>query len=446
MTIPTIALQQLHLMVAQLAGFAPPPRVAALGSPGTVNVDLLLGAQLLWTVVMGRTSISYGDVDNWISLTEQGRSPHRFAGSSFGDDSEVSADLSSMFSKLVGLAFLGEYAETCWFKVLRPLWGETLSTVDGPVHIDKPNPHADGPDYLAAPFDPSSASLGGPVYAVEFKGRKAKVEFGSDVFRGWSAQASNIALTSAASQPLNLKSWVVAFNYGFAEARGSREASTLLVEDPEISPGASQLRATRVNGASIIRDHLARQCINLGVGVLASAVKLGSGLDGISHLPAVYRVDHQRLAQRRYIGHWYAPNALGELVPVPRVSLPLGDFEFIDRGPSHLRMMSKRGGIQVVIGSNAAEPHPRGPEDLLRRLWGLGGSIFVGQDATMLRSAARTQPDAALDTTPFIDELHFKETIGDGPGAGQIQVVRNGSIMAFNVPIELGEDGFWSEP
>ena len=447
MSIPTIAPQQLRVVVNQVPGFTPPPQVAALGQQGTVDVDLLLGAQLLWTVVMGKSQVSYGDVYNWMSLSEQGRSPHRFADSSFGDDSEVSGDLSSTFSKLVGLAFLGQYAQTCWFKVLRPLWGETLSTGAGPVHIDKPRPKDDGPDYLAAPFDPANAPLGGPFYAVEFKGRKAKVEFSSEVFQAWSSQASNIALTSAGS-PLNLKSWVVAFNYGFSQARGSREESTLLVEDPEISAGARMLDATRMNGSSIIRDHLARQCVNLGAGVLASAVKLGSGLDGTSPLPPVYRVDHPRLSQRRYVGQWYSPNSLGELVPAMFPSNPpLSELEVVDRGPGFFVVRWRRGRAEVFVHSDASWPlDSLRPQDLLRRLFGAGESIFVGQDATMLRGAARTNQGAPLDGTPFSDELHFNEAVGDGPYRGQLRVLRNGSIVAFNVPIELGEDGFWNEP
>jgi hypothetical protein len=422
MSMPTIAPQQLRVVVNPVPGFTPPPQVVALGQQGIVDVDLLLGAQLLWTVVMGKSQVSYGDVYNWMSLSVQGRSPHQFADSSFGDDSEVGGDLSSTFSKLVGLAFLGKYAATSWFKVLRPLWGETLSTGAGPVHIDKPRPKDDGPDYLAAPFDPSSAPLGGPFYAVELKGRKAKVEFSSDVFKNWSSQASNIAL-SAASGPLNLKSWIVAFNYGFSQARGSREESTLLVEDPEISTGAPLLEATRENGASIIRDHLARQCVNLGAGVLASAVKLGTGLDATTPLPRVYRVDHPRLLQRQYVGQWYSPNNLGELTPAafPLTPWSPSGLEVVEHGPGFFVVRWPRARAEVFIHSEASSwLDRRGPQNLLRRLFGAGDSIFVGQDATMLRSAARTQQGNPLDGTPFSDELHFNDTIGDDAYQGQV--------------------------
>ena len=197
MSIPVIAPQQLRILVSSLRSFKPPPDVAALGRESTIHIDLLLGAQLLWTAVMGKSQVSYGDVYNWIALSDGGRSPHRFADSSFGDDSEFGGDLSSTFSKLAGLAFLGKYASASWFKVLRPLWGSVLATGVGQVQVEKPRPDEYGPDYLAAPFDPSSALLGGPFYAVEFKGRKTKVEFSSEVFKSWSAQASNIALTSA---------------------------------------------------------------------------------------------------------------------------------------------------------------------------------------------------------------------------------------------------------
>ena len=68
MSIPTIAPQQLRVLVRPVQSFTPPPEVAALGQQSTVDVDLLLGAQLLWTVVMGKEQTLYGDVYNWISL------------------------------------------------------------------------------------------------------------------------------------------------------------------------------------------------------------------------------------------------------------------------------------------------------------------------------------------------------------------------------------------
>jgi hypothetical protein len=118
MSPPPISRQQVRLLVQQTANFVPPAGVAALGT--TVDLDLVLGTQLLWTAAMKKT-ISYGALYDWIGLSVPNKSPHRFTGSSLGDDSEMGGDLSSTFAKVIGLAFMGEYASACWFTVLRSL-------------------------------------------------------------------------------------------------------------------------------------------------------------------------------------------------------------------------------------------------------------------------------------------------------------------------------------
>jgi hypothetical protein len=434
--IPTIALQRFRLLIQQVPGFAPPPAVANLKDE--VDLDLVLGMQMLWTAAAIQGPISYGRLSDWIALTLPNKSPHRFLGSSIGEDTEVSGSFSTDFSKLVGLAFMGQYADAAWFKTLRPLWDDTLATQAGAIKIVKKDTDANGPDYLAAPFDPTAKQFGGPFYAVEFKGKKAKVELDSATFRGWSKQAGNISLTLAPAQtPVSIKAWVLGFNYGFEKAEASREESALLVEDPETAPGEKPLEPERSNGSSIIRDHLARQCALLGAPVLAPFIRLGAPLDGAAGLPAVYKIDHARLKDRRYIGAWYVAAPTGELLPAPS-PWPGPGWTVIERGPDWF--VYRR-------GPDVAEVYVRahGP------VWGLhallaggAGHVFVGQDATMLRRCTQVRIGAALDGEPFQDEIHFAQVIGEGPYAEPLRVLRNGSVIAPSAVVQLDDESFWT--
>ncbi|MCC6639810.1 MAG: hypothetical protein IT386_01460 [Deltaproteobacteria bacterium] len=383
-------------------------------------------------------TVSYGAIHDWIALSVPGQAPHRFTGTSLGEDSEVGGDLSSTFAKVVGLAFMSEYAGACWFKVLRPLWDAVLATAQGNVEVSKVRPDDDGPDYLAAPFDPASAVQGGPFYAVEFKGKKAKVEFASETFKGWSRQAANISLRGQ-NAAVNLKSWVLAFNYGFERAGGSREESTLLVEDPEIAPDAPALEPDRVNGSSIIRDHLSRQCVVLGASILAPHVRLGRSLEGAKDLPPVYRIDHQRLKNRRYIGHWFSLTPQGDLIATPEA--PSTQWRVIERGPRWLVVRGPEGIVEVAIHHDGPASW-RGAQWLERLLWGRG-AIFIGQDATMLRRCTQVATADALDGEPFQDELHFADAAGDGPYPSEVRVLRNGNVVATGATVELDESDFW---
>jgi hypothetical protein len=447
MSPPTLARQQLQFLLQTTPNFNPPTAVTDLTTNSLVDLDLVRGSQVLWTAVMKKQVVSYGDVYHWIALTDPGKSPHRFAESSFGDDSEVGGDMSSNFSKIVGLAFLNEFAGATWFKVLRPLWGNTLATTGGPVSISKPRPDDDGPDYLAAPFDPTNAGLGGPFYAVEFKGKKAKVEFNSGTFRSWSSQSTNVLLTGGATgAPVNLKSWVVGFNYGFAQPMGSRELSALLVEDPEIAPGRPLLASERLNASSIIRDHLARQCILLGAPAIAPLVRRGTGFDGVTSLPPVYQIDHPRVRGRRYIGRWYHIDQDGQCLPS---SLPSGlglrgNGIIVRSGKSHLIVHSKDGLVEIF--ARGSGPGWRGPMDWLQSLLGMKDTIFVGQDATMLRRSIQTSLAMPLDGEPFQDEIQFKDVSGDGPSPSSIRVLQSGSIVVSNIPVAEESAEFWKTP
>lgn len=432
--IPTISRQTLRFFLQTAPGFTPPPAVQTLVD--VVELDLVAGCQLLWTAVMNKSAVSYGDIYHWLALSDPNAKLHRFTDSSFGDDSEVGGDIASELAKVVGLAFMSEYAEACWFTVLRPFWGNVLTTNLGDISVSKNSKDAFGPDYLAAPFNPANAAAGGPFYAVEFKAQKAKVEFKSKTFKDWSKQAANIALRKEDGSAVNLKAWVLAFNYGFEKAQGSREESALLVDDPDVVPGEPSLEPDPINGSTIIRDHLSRQCRLLGAPQLAPYVRRGLALDGVKDLPPVYKIDNKKLAGRRYIGQWLARAPSGELVPAPSgwVGWPI-----MHRGSHHFVVGDPAAHIQVWIDG------PDGPRARawIERMFGGGDLVFVGQDATMLRRCTELSTDVALDGEPFQQEIHFVETSGELPSPKAIRVLRNGSVLAANATIELDEQSFW---
>lgn len=435
--IPTISRQTLRFFLQTATGFTPPTGVRALGN--SVDLDLVAGCQLLWTVVMNKSIVSYAAIDDWLALSDPNAKLHRFTDSSIGDDSEVGGDISSTLAKVVGLAFLSEYAEACWFTVLRPLWENVLTTNLGDISVSKNDANEFGPDYLAAPFDPANAAAGGPFYAVEFKGRKAKIEFQSQTFTKWSTQAGNIALRNVQDgSAVNLKAWVVAFNYGFEKAQGSREESALLVDDPEVASGAPHLEPKPINGSTIIRDHLARQCRLLGAPQLAPYVRRGLALDGAKDLPPVYQIDHQKLAGRRYIGIWLARTPSGDLVPAPA---GWAGWPIIQRGPHHFVAGGPAGHIELWIDG----PSGSRARAWIERWFGGGDVVFVGQDATMLKRCTQLSMDSALDGEPFQHELHFVSSSGEPPYPKVIRVLRNGSVLAANATIEPDEHSFWTQ-
>jgi hypothetical protein len=235
---------------------------------------------------------------------------------------------------------------------------------------------------------------------------------------------------------------VLAFNYGFESPRGSREESTLLVEDPEIAPAAAVLEPNRLNGSSIIRDHLARQCMLFGASALAPHVRMGLSLDGVSNLPPVYQIDHPRLSNRRYIGQWFAASHSGELLAVPS---PLGGrgWRLIERGPYSFLARGPRGLVEVYVHHD--DPTGAFGRSLFESLVSGVGAVFVGQDALMLRRCTQVARDRPLDGEPFEDELNFVYTSGDGPYVKTIRLLSNGSIVATNGSADLGDSAFWHQ-
>jgi hypothetical protein len=428
-----MAPQRLRFLLQGSPGFTPPPSVANLQNH--VDIDLLLGAQLLWTNICGRgDSVGYGVVQDWEAMTVPGKSPHQFQGSSLGDETEISGGDGGKFAKVVSLAFMSEYAGATWYKVLKPIWGETLKTGSGDISITKKDPNEDGPDYLVAPFDPSSTALGGPLYALEIKGRKDKVEFNHVAFSEFSSQARNISLSNTSDgTPVNLKSWVSVFNYGFEQPRGSREESTLLVQDPDIAPGAPNLDAKALNGATIIREHLARQCLLLGGHALRVPVLMGRALEGARSLPLVYKINHPALSARRYIGQWFSFLPSGDLTP-----LPVTRWHARRHGPHRAFFASHDGRAEIFFHDDGT-----GPIGWIAEMLGLSDIVFVGQDATMLRRCTQVSLGKALDGAPFEDELQLFKPSGDD---GKIlRLTRSGSVIASSRLVELDSDEFWSK-
>jgi hypothetical protein len=393
--------QKFGFQLQTIQGFTPPQKVQALGQD--VELDLAVGLQSLWTKLRKKSEVSDGRISDWKALTVPDQEPHRFTDSTMGEETESNKNDSCDFSKIVGLAFMEEYADACWYSVLSSLWGNDIDTSLGKVAISKRQPNEYGPDYLAAPFDPSDTTRGGPFFAVEVKGRKEKIEFAHDQFKKWSIQSQNIKLLPKQDHgPVNMKSWVLAFNYGFAEPKGSREFSTLLVEDPEIEPGQPFLEASRLNGSTIIRDHLSRQCSLLGASALAPFVRLGKSIEGNSLRPYLWKVNHQRLQNRRYIGTWFfIDENHGDLIQCPFKDRPV----FWDEWFGNERL------------------------------------VFLGQDANMLKICTRTRIDQPLSGEAFQDEIHFYEP------QFKIRVLRNGSILAAGTNMRRDSDWekFWSQ-
>jgi hypothetical protein len=391
--------------------FDPPPAIENLGR--SVMLDLARGCQMLWTVALGRSRVSYACLELFIDLSAPGPGLHRFSGSRFGTDAELATSFSSTFAKLIGLAFMQQYAGTCWVAELDLFWRNGLQTKAGKVDFSKKRPKEHGPDYIAAPFDPTKRTGQEPYYALEFKGRKAPLTFTHKAFRAFAKQAENIQV-SKDRRILNLKSWVLLYNYGFVEPIDSREICTLLVSDPESAPRKPRVSPEDDDGSWIIREHLARQCLQLGAAVLAPLVRAGirNSVSAIE-LP-VYRVAHPELGDRRYIGRWFLPLPDGEMLPMPiccwpELSQPSADRLIVELGGATLA------DIRFVGGS---------PESLVDCLFSTP-PVFVGQDANMLRACLRTAP-----SSPLTDEVFSKpQELFDRSGAN-ISLLANGSIVA----------------
>lgn len=428
-------------------GFVPPPGVAALKDSVTLN--LALGAHYFFTLVQHRVP-TFGLVTDFLSFSSVRDGCHVFHGSSFGDDSEFAGDYSQQFAKFVGIAFMAERADSTWFASLARLWNEGLKASDGQIAFKKRRPTKDGPDYLAAPFDPTTASSKDPLYVVEFKGRAGRVAFSHSVFGDWRKQSRNIH-ASVDGHEVKLKSWILAFSYAF-ENSGDR-ISTLLVEDPWTArEDRPPLEATRRNIGRVVREHIARQCLKFNAGRLAGPVLAGRMPERTEGFPGVFKVRHPALQKRRYIGAFAARGPDGELVwmPEPLTRLPRRlDIEVLDDspGPFHTAIVrvGPSGDRRVVVyghGSNFSDAALR---RILRSLFDGGGAqLFLGQDATMVRDCMRTGVDRELAGEAFTAPIQFQETADTIEGPGYVQVLRNGAVLAdANIVASEEEDSDW---
>jgi len=444
---PTLAFE-----LKRTRGFVPPPAVGKLADSVTLN--LALGAHYFFTLVQHRQP-TFGLVDDFLSFSTARNGVHVFHGSSFGDDTEFAGSYSQQFAKIVGVAFMAEYAESTWFAPLSRLWNDGLRAPRGRIALRKRHPTKDGPDHLAAPFDPTVTRTKDPLYVVEFKGRTGQVDFKHAAFVEWRKQARNI-VASAGGREIKLKSWVLAFNYAF-ENLGTRN-STLLVEDPWTARAdRPPLEATRGNIAFVVREHLARQCAKFDAGFLAAPVLEGRALEQpLTVMPRVYKVRHPALRNRRYVGYFAARGPNGELVclpgPLTRMPSPLV-VEVLGENPFRtavVRVGSPRSPHHIFIEHDAPT---NSPERTLRQiirsiLQGDEDTIFIGQDATMLRACMQTPVDAELGGEPFTEMIEFQgiANVDQEAGQGFVQVLRNGGLLAdSSVVIEEENAEWWGE-
>lgn len=449
--------QKLGFELKRTKGFSPPAPIQNLST--SVDLDLSLGAHYFFTFVHHRTP-TFGLVEDFINFSTTVNGIHTFDGSGFGDDAESSQSYSAQFAKLVGVAFMAQYANCTWFASMSRMWRDGLVSATGRIEFKKRHPKSNGPDYLAAPFDPASATSD-PLYVVEFKGRTGVVKFSHEAFRAWRKQSKNIRAYDPNGVEVNLKSWVLAFNYAFEGGEG-RENSTLLVEDPWTAPAnVPALGHDRRAVSRIIREHLARQCPKFGLGHLSRALVTDAGQDlSALRLPGIFTVHHPRLGVRRYVGGFATRGPDGNLFWLPDgwldgrlrhdVDIEIfpssqgGDwFEFL----VHVRGRSSRSRRAFVrVFGQARPPAPVELRRMLREL--LGGSttsVFVGQDATMIRECLRTPIDAELGGISFSEPIELAGTTEYQETTGYVQVLRNGGIVAGTdlVSLEEDSDAWW---
>lgn len=436
--------------------FEPPPGVVALRGKGRVHLRVAVGAHYFFTCLAEREP-DFATVTEFMNSTLDPSSPHRFRGRNFSHDKEWNGATSSRYAKLIGIAFMAEHAGSTWFAPID--WAHELECTDGTMCFRKQDPDGDGPDYLAAPFDPVGSGTPDPFYVLEFKGRKQQVTFKSPDFDRWRAQATNIDCVDENGTHRTVKSWVLAFNYAFEQGVGGRTCSTLLVDDPEAGrPDAPPIEPTRESIAPIIRAHLARQCRKLGAGNLIGAVLGGRLPERSPALPRTYFIDHPKLGGRRYIGWFGSWGPSGEVLwssnPGSRAPGSAFDGLYIDvnlegptfRGHAHARVRGRgprKPSLDVFVHGQTPWPGSRQEieawlEQLLGR--GPGGEFFIGQDATMLRECMHTQLGRALTGVPFVDPIELFESARGEDAPHAIQVIRNGSALASSRAVRPAED------
>jgi hypothetical protein len=239
------------LGVGTAKGFAPPPKVRKLGA--RLKVDLALGIHFFYTVVEGRQPC-FAVLQEFLSCTAPGSSPHRFLGESLSNDEDRSVNLSNDFGRFTGIGFMAEYAEATWFFPLPKSGRAVLQSPGGAITVTRASKRKTEPwpDYLAAPFNPRSDGVPntGMFYPLEFKGRGGYVDLTHRTFSSWVKQSINIQITRANGEQLRAKSWVLAFIYRCSDANVKHQHSTLLVHDPPTAPRMphSQTPARRSSG------------------------------------------------------------------------------------------------------------------------------------------------------------------------------------------------------
>jgi hypothetical protein len=432
---PTLALD-----LKKVRGFVPPPGVAKLKDEVTLNLGL--GAHYFFTLVQHREP-AFDLVRNFLQFSTTVAGRHVFTGSSLGDDTETNQAYSNLFAKVTGVAFMSEYAEATWFASMSRVWDSGLDVPGGKVTFKKRHPSKDGPDFVSAPFDPAASGCADPLYVLEFKGRTGTVKFTHKVFSDWRHQAVNIRATGPAG-PVNLKSWILVFNYAFEHGKG-RECSALLVEDPPTEQAdVPPMKRVRGSIETVVREHLSRQCPRFGVPRLAPAVLAGRPVEDLRALPTVFRVRSQGLADRRYLGAFANLGPNGELLwtPDPERKLLHGDYDILVHGgdddPLYLRIRigsHSRPSTHDIHVSGSPSISAAQIAALVRSATDRRGAIFVGQDATMIRASMRTKAGQGLDDPAFTVAMEVR---GDRPagrlvedGAPEfVQLLRNGSIIA----------------
>lgn len=446
--------QRLVFELRRDPGFVPPPAVAALAGQGLVDLDLVLGVQYYYSAVEKREP-SYGVLADFYSQTAPYERPHRFIGTSLAVDDEEGKAQSNRYGRVVGISFMSGHAGLTWYAPVKTIWNG-LNTAGPTIAFERPDEDIDRPDYLGAPFSVEHAKDLGldPLYVLEFKGHKQRVTFESPTFTRWIAQATNLRATAAA-KPVKLKSWVLAFNYGFVEPRGSRAESTLLVADPWAGDDDARPPAASPETIEpIIREHLARQCRKLGASRLAPFISSGRMAEGVGLLPPVYKIRHPALADRRYMGIWGTLDQDGEFIPQAGPGWHFGggpkDIEVHFHGPgfAHGYVRFRDGSAEFDFRLSGAFRRPADAERMLRGLLaGRGGDVFIGQDATMLKECMRTQVGVGLRGAAFTD---MREVLQLGSPdqrdvGGSIIVIRNGHAVADSTVVEPEEsaDGWW---
>lgn len=372
-----------------------PRAVQSLRGPGQATVDLLEATQAFYTVFGGTQSFGFAIQMMDVSVSAKVGSRHKFERHSLVGDPETAGSLSQILSKLVGIGFLFQHADATWFADMRNLWNSPLQLRSHQLEFTKDRLTEDGPDYLFARFDQpgnmARSTASDRLVAVELKGRKQPQDFASAEFAQFRAQATNIHAATTDGQILAINCWTLVFNYA-CEDIGKPEHSTILLDDPvNLRPWDGRRRLEEIPLDFVIREHLARQCRQLGFGHLASHVLRGEWPDGVL-FPPLYEVAHQLLARRRYAGVWVHFAADGTL-----------------RDVSWLRDVS-------CLGPWAS------PGRLPYRIY------LLAQDANMLQVAMATSVTEVLGGAEFLERLEIHEGADEEPN-NFIRLLANGSIL-----------------